>query len=232
MKPVLRPLKVILVLLWSLLPLPVVWYGVHVLEDAVWTYALYHLGCLLPAIICGRHLWLKTVRRPSVTSVVALAIATVLFSAGALVLYEVLGSRLLSNDDVLSLLKRVGYSRELFWPLSFYAIAINPIFEELFWRGVIFNELERQKVPIKNFAIIWSSCTYALFHYTIFALVLFPIYAEIGTLLLAVYGGLMALIYRRTGSIVVAAMAHGLLTDVAIIVLIIDLLCRYPGTLL
>lgn len=201
------------------------------MKNATWTYAVYHGVCLLPAIIWGRGLWKDTVRRPGWRDCALLVVAAIIFSLIALGLFELFGNRMLSNDAVVELLSEQGFNKAIFWPLSFYAIVVNPIFEELFWRGVVFNELEKHKAPFKHFALIFSSLAYAAFHYSIFRLVLFPGWAELGTLMLAVYGAMLAIIYRKTGSIVTTALAHGLLTDLAVIVLIIDLLWKYPGLL-
>ncbi|MBZ0187169.1 MAG: CPBP family intramembrane metalloprotease, partial [Candidatus Obscuribacterales bacterium] len=132
---------------------------------------------------------------------------------------------------VMDLLKELGFSKQLFWPLSIYLIVVNPLLEELFWRGVVLNELDDLKLPVKHFGIIWSSLTYALFHYLIFRLVLFPGFAELGIVMLALFGALLAVVYRKTGSIVTTALTHGLLTDLAAIVLILNLFRRYPGVL-
>lgn len=222
--------RIILLLLWSLLPIVAIWVGMCQLKSAAWSFAIYHIACLVPAIVWGKKNWLPTVKRPSGKACAILAIGSVLFSAIALVAYEALGPMLLSNDKVLTLLKDVGYNKSVFWPLSLYAIIINPIVEELFWRGVVLKELDSAKLP-KHFGILWSSIAYAAFHYTIFRLVMYPGWAEFGTCMLAVYGAFMAALYRRTGSIVITSMAHGLLTDMAAIVLILDLFRRYPGVL-
>ena len=221
--------RTIALMLWTLLPIPAIWVGLYVIKSATWAFALYHIICLIPAIIWGQKIWRPSFLKPSRKEMAALLGASVVFSGLALLLYEVLGKKLLSNEETLTLLKTLGYSKELFYPLSFYAIVVNPLVEELFWRGVVFNELEKVKAPFKHFGLIWSSLAYAAFHYLIFRMVLFPIYAEIGTLMLAVYGAVLALIYRKTGSILTTAIAHGLLTDMAAIVLILDLLYHYPG---
>jgi membrane protease YdiL (CAAX protease family) len=79
------------------------------------------------------------------------------------------------------------------------------------------------------FAITLSSLLYALFHYLIFRLVLYPGYAELGILLLAGFGALMAVLYRRTGSILTTAFAHGILTDLACVVLLFDYARKFGG---
>ncbi len=226
-----NPVRLIGILLWTLLPCLAIWMGMCQLKSAAWSFFLYHAICLLPAILWGKSLWLPTFRRPTKKMCAALLVSSVVFSGIALFTYEFLGNRMLSNDSVLTLLKDVGFSKSIFWPLSIYAIVVNPLVEELFWRGVVLNELDKLKTPFKHFGLVWSSLAYAAFHYTIFRLVLFPGWAEVGTLMLAVYGAFLAVLYRRSGSIVTISMAHGLLTDMAAIVLLLDLFRRYPGVL-
>ena len=108
--------------------------------------------------------------------------------------------------------------------ISLYAIFGNPIVEELFWRGVVLNELERAKFPIRHFGMIWSSILYAALHLPIVLLVVGPGIGLGCVLFLAVYGAILAAIYRLTGSIVLAVLTHGLLTDVAAVVLMLRLL--------
>lgn len=153
----------------------------------------------------------------------------VLFSAGAVFGYELIGRKLLSDEQALLLMKRQGWFGDLFWPISIYAVVVNPVLEEIFWRGVIFNALDQAKLTVKNFGIIWSSAAYAAFHYGIFRLVLFPVFAEIGIVMLAVYGAFLAIVYRRSGSIITTAITHGLLTDLAALALMLDLFHRHPA---
>lgn len=225
-----RPLRVCGILLWTLLPSLSMWVGLYQLNSAIWAFALYHFVYLVPAIILGRKLWRPTFVRPTVKGVAVLSIAAVLYSTVAIVGFEILSTIYLSHKDVVSLLNRIGWSHNSFWLLSIYGVIVNPILEELFWRGVILNELDRWKLPFKNFGIIWSSLTYALFHLLIFRLVLFPYYAEIGIAMLAIFGAVLAIIYRKTGSIVTTAFAHGILADTAAVMLMINLARHYPNT--
>lgn len=223
--------RLALILLWSLLPCPLIWLGLHVFKSATWAFALYHGVCLIPAIIVARKSWLPTFRKPTLKQIALLIVAAIGFNAVAVLAYELLGSLMLSNEHVLELLKTLGYSKELFWPMSFYAIIVNPFFEELFWRGVVLNELDKLETPFPHFGIIWSSFAYALFHYPIFKMVMYPGWAELGALLLAVYGAGLAIVYRKTGSIITTALTHSLLTDVAAILLILSLFRKFPGVL-
>jgi membrane protease YdiL (CAAX protease family) len=214
-------------MLWALLPCAAMWVGLYDLKSAFWSYALYHVICLAPAIVWGRSLWLPTVIKPTVRDCLLLLGAAIVFSAGAVLGYELIGKMLLSNEHVLALLKKQGITGHLFVFFGFYATIVNPILEELFWRGVVLNAFDQAGSRFRYFGITLSSLLYALFHYLIFRLVLFPGYAEVGTLLLAGYGALMALIYRKTGSIVTTALAHGLLTDLACVVLLVYYFNKY-----
>jgi len=209
-------------MLWTFLPCAALWVGLYFIKSALWTYAIYHGVCLVPAIIWGRSFWQASFIKPTLKDSALLLGAALLFGAGAVIGYELLGTMVLSNENVPVLLREQGISRELFVLFAIYACTVNPLLEELFWRGVVLNALDRSGSRFKYFGITWSSLLYALFHYLIFRLVLYPGWAEIGILLLAGYGALMAMIYRKTGSIVTTALAHGLLTDLACVLLLLD----------
>jgi membrane protease YdiL (CAAX protease family) len=214
-------------IIWSLLPCVAMWLGLYQLKSALWAYALYHCLCLVPAIVLNRSLWLSTFKKPSIRDCALLLIAAIAFSALALLAYEIFGPKVLSNEHVPLLLKEQGISRNLYIFFALYSTIVNPLLEELYWRGIVFNALDKPNIRPKYFAITCSSLLYALFHYLIFRLVLYPGWAELGTLLLAGYGAILALIYRKTGSIITTAMAHGLLTDLACVVLLIDYFRKY-----
>lgn len=223
--------RIIGILLWTMLPCLAIWLGMYQIKNVLWTFVLYHGICLLPPIIWGVPLWRPSFLRPSMQACATVILAALLFNCLAIYMYEHFGRSLLSDEHVLELLKQQGLSKNLFWPLSIFAIVLNPILEELFWRGVVLNELNKLKRPFEHFGTIWSTITYAAYHYLIFRLVLFPVWAELGIFLLAVFGAILALVYRRTGSILSTAMVHGLLTDMAVIVLVLDLFRRHPAAL-
>lgn len=216
---------------WTLVPSVSMWLGLYVIKNAVWTFVFYHGLCLAPTIYLSRKHWLDTWKLPSRLAVFLILPGAVVFCVLALLVYELLGPILLSNDAVLALLIRLGYCKAIFWPMSLYVVLVNPLVEELYWRGCVLNKLDAMSGPIKHFGIIWSSLAYALFHYWIFRLVLFPGFAELATFKLALYGVFLALVYRRSGSILTTALTHGLFTDLAVIVLLLDLFRRYPGVL-
>lgn len=216
---------------WVVLPIIAMWAGLYAMHSATWAYVFYHGICLVPVIFLARKLWLPSLTPPRKSHCMWLLAASVLFTIVTLITYQVMGPLMLSDDSVLQLLKDLGYRRDVFIGLGIYTIVVNPLLEEIFWRGIVLNQLDKiRKPPFKHFGIICSSLAYAAFHYMIFRMVLFPGWAELATLLLAVYGGLLAIIYRGSGSILTTALAHGLLTDTAVIALCLALFSRYPGT--
>src|SRR5271170_503509 len=152
-------------MLWALLPCAAMWVGLYQLKSGFWTYALYHGLCLFPAILWGRSLWLPTFLKPTIRDCVLLLVTAIVFSAGAVVGYELIGSMLLSNEHVLELLKEQGITHGPFVFFALYATLVNPLVEELFWRGVVLNALDQAGSSFKYFGIVWSSLLYALFHY-------------------------------------------------------------------
>lgn len=132
-------LKTIGVVAWTCLPCLAIWIGMYVLKNAFWAYALYHGLCLLPAIVWGKSLWRRSLAWPTGKEMALLIIVSVLFNAATIVLYELIGNKLLSNEQVLALLKQQGCIKEMFWVFGIYSIFVNPLIEELFWRGVIFQ---------------------------------------------------------------------------------------------
>jgi hypothetical protein len=222
----------LVVLLWTLIPSLAIWFGLYQLKSAFITFVFYHGVCLTPAIIWGRKLWQPTFTKPRWRDLGLLLLVSIVFCVATVVSYELIGSRLLSNDNALKLISQYAASSwSLLAFLSAFIIVINPFLEELFWRGVVFNELDTWHIKYKHFGLVWSSCAYALFHYLIFRLVLFPVFAEIGIVMLAFFGASLAMLYRKTGSIVTTALAHGMLTDLAVVALIADLLCHHPNFL-
>jgi CAAX amino terminal protease family. len=220
------PISIAFLILVTLLPYVVIWFGMNSIKSAAWSLGLYHLFCLIPTIVWGRKYFLKDLHVPKLWQIGALLLASVLFSTCAFFVYKFLGDIILSSEGTMKLLIVLGYTKEIFWPLSVYFIVVNSVLEELFWRGVVFNRIDELFHGKKYYGILWSSIAYGAFHYPILQLVVYPGWAEIGALLLAIYGALLAVLYRMTKNIVMPCAAHAVLTDTAAIVLLVALFQR------
>ncbi len=211
-----------------LLPCAAMWYGLYVVKNTNITLGLYHLLCLMPGIILGSSLWRRDLKLPTRTQWLLLMLFTVLFNVVTIFLFDHIGTLFLSNEKVMALLTELGFQKGHLLYLSLYFIFINSTLEELFWRGAILNQLDRMRAPFKHFGIIASSVMYGAFHYLILRLVVYPGWAEVGFVMLSVYGAMLAVLYRKTGSIIMPILAHAFLTDLAAMLLTVDLLNRFP----
>lgn len=206
-----------------ILPYVVIWYGMNCIQNSVLTLGMYHGICLIPAIIYYRKTLKHKLVPPRVMQVILILLASCLFSFGALVSYKLLGDMVMSSEHTYELLTKLGHNVQIFWPFSIYFVIVNSGLEEFFWRGIIMTRVDELLPRLKNSGLIVSSIAYGAFHYPILELVVFPQWALLGALLLSVYGALLAVLYRKTGSLVVPWVAHALLTDLSAILLMLKL---------
>ncbi|MBC8000573.1 MAG: CPBP family intramembrane metalloprotease [Leptolyngbya sp.] len=132
----------------------------------------------------------------------------------------------MSSEHTFELMTKLGHNMQFFWPLSIYFVIVNSLLEEFFWRGIIMTKIDNLFPNSKYTGIIVSSVAYGAFHYPILELVMFPGWALFGAFLLATYGALLAVLYKKTGSLVVPWIAHALLTDLSAILLMLKLFER------
>jgi membrane protease YdiL (CAAX protease family) len=204
------------------------WFGLYIVKNYNITMGLYHALCLVPGIVLGNSLWRRDLEIPSLKQWLALMLSTALFNGAVIFSYDHFGYIFLDSQKVMTLLNGLGFAKQHLLILGLYFVFINSTLEELFWRGVIFNKLDSLQVPFKHFGITVSSLLYGAFHYLILRLVVYPGWAEIGFLMLVGYGAFLAWLYRKTGSITLACLVHGFLTDLAAILLLLDLVQHYP----
>ncbi len=216
-----EPGQAALIVLWSLLPGPAIWFGLHHFKSAVWCYILYHSIAAI-AIVYGYRYWRPTLIRPTARQLFVVLIASLLFSGIAILLYDNFGQYAFSASKAVDALKQQGWCDQLFWPISLYVIIVNPIMEEFLWRGVVLNALE-STTGRNHFAMIWSSVMYGAIHYPIVSLVVGPTISLVCVTLLSLHGAVLGVIYKRTKSIVLTSLLHGLLNDVAAVAIMVRL---------
>lgn len=210
--------RLVAVIVLTLLPWPAVWYGMYELRSLVWTFFLYHGLCLLPAVMLGWPLWKNDLKLPTRNQITFLSVGIISVCACALFLYFVIGELVIDRRDVMKVLTDRGYLSTWLLPLSFYFILVNSVLEELFWRGVVLNELEVLSKKIRLVGTIWTAVTFAAWHYLVFRALLRPGWAELAVLILVALGASASWLYRRSKSIILPILWHGLVLDLAVIV--------------
>lgn len=204
----------------SLLPLPAVWFGMYKLQNISATFFLYHGLCLLPACIWQRRLWLPSLRKPSRTQILLVVSGAAIACACAIFAYQISGTRIINRVSLLETLTTHGFAAAQLIPLGVYFVIVNATLEELFWRGVILNELENILPAQKKFGMAWAACTFALWHYLVLRLLLQKGWAELTVVALVIFGASMSVLYRRTQSIILPIIWHGIVFDLALIMLL------------
>jgi membrane protease YdiL (CAAX protease family) len=193
------------------------------LSSIVWAFVLYHGVCLLPAVIVFHKLWIGHVKRPTRRQMLILAVVTAMFCLGGSVLYGLTGNLIVDRQDVLHVLTARGYQATWLLPLGIYLVVINAALEELFWRGVVLNELEPLNEKLKHLGTAWTAVTFAAWHWLVFRTLLKPGWAELTVLLLIFIGVFCSWLYKRTGSIVLPILFHAFVLDLTVIVVFVSL---------
>jgi membrane protease YdiL (CAAX protease family) len=207
-----------LVVLLTLLPWPAVWLGMYRLDSIAWTFFLYHGCCLLPAAIWGRRLWRGAVRWPTARQWAWLLAALVCVVPLSLLGYAEIGKRILAAPDIPSIVTGRGFHAAWLLPFGIYFVAVNATLEELFWRGVVLNELRGTSEAVWTVGAVWTAFTFAAWHYLVLRLLLRPGWAEATVLAILAAGIFFAWLYRQAHSIIVPILWHGLVFDLGLVV--------------
>ncbi|HEY9776582.1 MAG TPA: CPBP family intramembrane glutamic endopeptidase [Planktothrix sp.] len=212
--------RILAVMLLSLAPWPAVWLGMYRFSSIFITFFLYHGLCLFPAVVWGRKLWSGHWQRPTPRDWLLIMLGCILGAIIAVAAYKMTGNLIISKVDFLQSLSKRGFDRPIMVPLAIYFVVINATLEELFWRGVIYNELRPLSETYKVMGMVWSSAAFATWHYLVLRLLLQPPFAEITVIALVIFGLIMAWLYDKTKSIVLPILWHGLVCDFALVVLL------------
>ena len=209
--------RLLIVVLLTLLPWPAVWFGMYRLHSLLLTFFLYHGLCLLPSAYFGRRLWLPAWRMPSRRQWQAVLAAALVSAPIAIFIYSHSGNLLINAGTLLATLRERGFSPSMLWPLIIYFVPVNAVLEELFWRGVVLNELRGMDKADWLAGVVWTAFTFAAWHYLVIRLVLQPGWAELTMAGILGAGMYFSWLYRRTGSIVVPILWHALVFDLGIL---------------
>ena len=211
--------RLVLVVLLTLLPWPAVWLGMYEAHSLILTFVLYHWICLLPMAIVGRHLWRSAVRMPSIREIGQLALAAAIILPMTVLIFHWIGSVFIDSGDALSIVTSRGFQARYLLPLSLYFVVINSILEELFWRGVVLNELSRTPDKVERAGAGWTAFTFAAWHYLVVRLLVRPGWAELTVAAIVGAGVFFSSLYRRSGSIVLPILWHAIVFDLPLILI-------------
>lgn len=206
--------------LWSLAPWGFLALGLQHFRSILCTFFLYHFVCLLPAILYKPSHWRPHLGKPTKRQFLALFIASILFSLMTYFVYTHLGGYIINREQALHSLYSRGFTIEWLLPLSIYFITVNPVLEELFWRGVILNELCEEGDKMLSFPVLWTNIAFAAWHYLVIKLFITDFFRVPSVLTVMSVGFLLSWLFRKKGSLLLSILWHSLVFDLAVVIIL------------
>ncbi len=211
-----------LVVMLTLLPWPAVWLGLYQWHSLVLTFVLYHGVCLLPWAVLGRRYWEGTLRAPTARQWTMLCVAVLLVLPLTWVIYARVGRIFIDAPLLLAVMARRGFEARWLPALALYFVPVNAVLEELFWRGVVLGVLggtPELQTRASKLGAAWAVLSFGAWHYLAVRILVRPGWAEITVAGIIGAGFVLSRIYRRTGSMIVTALWHGLVFDLPVILI-------------
>lgn len=215
-----------LVVLCIAMLLPWFWVGLglHILQDYRLTIVLYELlGCGLPTLLFTGNqmppiLPFKLKRRwllfsSLIVNIVILGAFWITqgFSMDWGLFHQRMESTHLSADFQ-------------FWTFALYIVILNPVFEEMFWRGVVYKEWQHYVSTRK--ANLISSFFFGAWHWVVLQTYCDPVWAVALTLAVMIGGVLFASTYEKSGTLASSIALHGLGADLPMVFVVYDCIQR------
>ncbi|MBU6451887.1 MAG: CPBP family intramembrane metalloprotease [Cyanobacteria bacterium REEB67] len=210
----------ILIVVWTVLPWLLLSLGLDYFKSILWSFFLYHCCCLMPIIIYRRKSWQAHLIRPTGRQFAAVVAAALLLVLLTFILHHFIGRFAIERQHALAAMSMRGFQPSWLVPLSIYFVTVNPIIEELFWRGVVLNDLCEDRQEMHRWPYIWTNISFAAWHLLIIRLFVSAVFIPLALATVAAVGFFMSWLYRRTGSVIVPILWHGLVFDLAVIVIL------------
>lgn len=133
--------------------------------------------------------------------------------------YQIQHDVIVSKANVLQVMTVRGFRATYLLPLAVYFVLVNATLEELFWRGVVLNELDYLNQKLRLAGTIWTGFAFAAWHWLVLRALLQPGWAELAVVGVLAMGFFSSWLYRKTESIVIPIIWHALVFDLAIILM-------------
>lgn len=209
-------LSLILILL---LPWIAAWITLYLLSNMWLSFGVYHFLILVPVALKWKSLWIEDLKVLSFKTFLSIVLFSSISVGFAILIFDSIGSLFLDFQIVRATLMNFEFKTEFLGLLSIYFITVNPVLEELFWRGTIQNRLKKIELPARLCVAIASIC-FGAWHYMVLRLLLKSGYSELVTLAIIACGFGFGYLYERTRSLTVPIVVHSLVCDLPIIVVL------------
>ncbi len=198
--------------------LPWLWayIGLHYLHNYLLTITLYAgLGCLLPAILLYKERYrILPLKLDLPQLLFAILLGNLLLLGG----WPLLNALLIDWTMYPQYLHRVGLNTPSdYLLLTVYMIFINPITEELFWRGLIYDRLTA--LLSQKAALFISAIGFGAWHWVVITVFFKPGWDWVVTLLIILAGFAITSVYARSRTLFAPILIHSLGADLPIMLI-------------
>jgi membrane protease YdiL (CAAX protease family) len=180
--------------------------GLFILKDFRITIVLYELlGCVMPFMVLRRtNVQLFPIGVPIRWIVLMVIIANIAF----LTRWKFMAPDILDWPHFYEHAQNINLGpNNNFWGYGIYLVFFNPLFEESFWRGVIYNEWKNFVSPLT--ANLISSFFFGAWHWVILQYFCTPFQAIFLTCLVMFGGMIFCYAYERDGTLGASVLMHG-----------------------
>lgn len=193
-------------------PTLMIFIGLQVLESVIVVFLLFYSWLLAVPLLGGGVHWekFKTSRKDALLGI----------GSGLLFLLFIFGGvnwlhiYLLDIDQLRVLLWEWGFSsRGEVW-LVLILLVVNPILEEVYWRGYIFEKLRLEGTA--KYTIFMTSAFYTLYHFLSVIPIFSGLFGIVAAIPVFIAGIFWGYIREKTGTITAAIIGH-VLSDMGII---------------
>jgi hypothetical protein len=216
--------RLLLLVVLMLLPWVCMAFGLFILKDYRMTMLIYGIVCcVLPTLLFRQRpihflpIHQKFLPLFGMTVVMILLILGGFYLTGfgidpALFLQHANTIRLILNGQVAE--------------YGLYFVIMNPLLEETFWRGFIYEEWKRFVSP--KTACYITSFFFGAWHWVIVQNFCTPLWAIVLTVAVMIGGFLVTRLYDKTGSLGAPVLVHGLGADLPLLLIVFYLLEGSP----
>lgn len=193
-------------------PAFMIFIGLQVLESVIIAFLLFYSWLLAVPLLAGGVPWerFKTTSRAVLLG----------FGSGLLFFLFIYGGLhwlhiyFIDIDQLRDLLWEWGFSGQGEIWLVLILLMVNPILEEVYWRGFIYEKLRKEGTA--KFAILMTSAFYTLYHLLSVIPIFNGFYGLAAVIPVFIAGLIWGYMRERTGSITAAIIGH-VLGDMGII---------------
>lgn len=216
--------RIALLVLLMLLPWACTGIGLFVLRDYRITMLVYGMiCCILPTLLFRQHAIRFLPVRTNPLALVGMLLGFNLLIWGSFQLTQYGIDNLLFQERAKGI--HLLFNRQVI-EYGLYFVIMNPLLEETFWRGFIYNEW-RRFLPIWPSRLI-TSFFFGAWHWVIVQHFCPPLWAIVLAIAVMIGGLLFTLLYDKTGTLGTPVLVHGLGVDLPLLLIVLHLLRTSP----